>query len=157
MKYLPPIALSLLLGAIAGSAPWAAASAQSSTQPFVEVVAPYVRAVPPGVPNSAAFMTLRNTGSRALTLVGASSPVAQAVELHAHQMNDGVMSMRRIDEIAIAPLGKVVLKPGGLHIMLIGLTRALKPGSPVELTLHFADGSKKKLAAPVVMPGRAKR
>ncbi|NEX19267.1 copper chaperone PCu(A)C [Thiorhodococcus mannitoliphagus] len=115
----------------------------------VSVADPYVRAVPPGQPNSAAFMALSNQTTEARALVAARSDAAEVVELHTHLMEDGMMRMRRVDEIAL-PAGETVqLKPGGLHIMLIGLKGALTPGEAVGLTLVFDDGDEQSLTAPV--------
>ena len=57
--------------------------------------------------------------------------------------------MRRIDKIDVPANGETVLKPGGLHVMLIGLKQDLKVGQIVPVTLTFEDGSKKKIEAPV--------
>ena len=55
----------------------------------------YARAVPPGQPNSASFMTLTSKSDKDHALVEASSPAAEVVELHTHTMKDGMMQMRR--------------------------------------------------------------
>lgn len=125
--------------------------------PSIDVIDPYVRAVPPGVPNSAAFMSLRNTRPRKNALVGVSSSVAKVAELHTHTMKDGVMSMRRIAEIPVAANATTELKPGGLHIMLIGLNRPLKAGDRIDLTLRFADGQALTLSVPVKTVAAAMR
>ena len=109
----------------------------------------YARAVPPGQPNSAAFMTLRNMSDAANAVVSASSPAAEVVELHTHTMDGGMMKMRKIEKIDIPAKGMTELKPGGLHIMLIGLKEQLKPGMKVSLSLKFADGSESSVEAPV--------
>lgn len=109
----------------------------------------YVRAVPPGQPNSAAFMQLKNTDSQAHALVKATSDVAKVVELHTHTNEGGVMKMRQVEKIDL-PAGKTVaLKPGSFHIMLIGLKKPLKVGESVDLNLSFEDGSTLKTFAPV--------
>lgn len=110
---------------------------------------PYVRAVPPGQPNSAAFMTLMNHGDKARSIVEAKSPAAKVVELHTHTMEGGMMKMRRIDKIDIPAQGSTVLEPGGLHVMLIGLAQDLKVGGKVAVTLVFANGDEEKVEAPV--------
>ncbi|MEJ2619027.1 MAG: copper chaperone PCu(A)C [Candidatus Thiodiazotropha sp.] len=110
---------------------------------------PYVRAVPPGQPNSAAFMALHNMGKKDLALVSASSSAAEVVELHTHTMEDGMMRMRRVDKIELPAEQKISLKPGGLHVMLIGLKQKLVPGEKIGLTLSFDDGSELKIDAPV--------
>jgi len=120
----------------------------------VTVTEPYARAVPPGQPNSAVFMHLNNQGSDALKLVAASSPAAKVVELHTHTNDQGVMKMRRIDAIDLPTTTDVELRPGGLHVMLIGLTQDLNIGDEIELTLTYSDGDHASIKVPVkeVMP-----
>lgn len=115
----------------------------------IQIQHAYVRAVPPGQPNSAAFMTLRNMSDKANAVVSASSPAANAVELHTHTMDGGMMKMRQIEKVDIPANGEAVLKPGGMHIMLIGLKEQLIPGMKVSLSLTFADGTKSTIEAPV--------
>jgi copper(I)-binding protein len=110
---------------------------------------PYVRAVPPGQPNSAAFMHLHNGSQTAHALMSAESPAAAKVELHTHTMADGMMQMRKVEKIDLPAGQGVPLQPGGYHVMLIDLKQELKPDQPVELTLVFEDGSRQKIAAPV--------
>ncbi len=110
---------------------------------------PYARAMPPGQPNSGAFMTFKNSDSSAHAVVSASSPVSKVVELHTHIHENGMMMMRRIDKIDVPANGETVLKPGGLHVMFIGLKHDLKVGQTVPVTLTFEDGSKKEIEAPV--------
>jgi copper(I)-binding protein len=109
----------------------------------------YVRAVPPGTPNSAAFMSIHNAADGDHALVSAASPAAKVVELHTHTMEDGMMKMRRIEKIDLPAGKRVSLEPGGLHVMLIGLTQPLKEGDKVDLTLRFDDGSEQRVSAPV--------
>ncbi len=115
----------------------------------VSVTEPYVRAVPPVVKTSAAFMQLRSDDSVERFLVNAESPVAGVVELHMHEHDDGVMRMRRIVHIHLPPKKDVSLEPGGLHIMLFDLKKTLKPGDSVPITLIFDDDSRKTIEAPV--------
>lgn len=115
----------------------------------LEVGDPYVRAVPPGQPNSAAFMTLRNTSAENHALVGAESPAAETVELHTHVDEGGMMRMRRIKRIDLPAGERVTLQPGALHVMLIGLKSELAPGQTVELTLIQDDGERLSIRAPV--------
>jgi len=135
--------LPLLLGVI--STPSLAADAAGS----VSVGDPYVRAVPPGQPNSAAFMTLRNGSTVPHSIISAKSSTAKIVELHTHVNEGGMMKMRQIKQIDVPAHGEATLQPGGLHVMLIGLKGELKPGDNVLITLLFEDGSKKVIEAPV--------
>ncbi len=115
----------------------------------IEVQDAYVRAVPPGQPNSAAFMSITNQGDQDRALLAAESDKAEVVELHTHLMADGMMQMRQVQQIDLPAGETAVLEPGGLHVMLIGLTETLAPGDQVELTLGFDDGSKQTLSLPV--------
>lgn len=111
----------------------------------------YVRAVPDGQPNSAAFMVLVNNSAQDRALVNARSNVSKVVELHTHTKENGMMKMRQVKQIAIKAKNETVLKPGGLHVMFIGLKQALKVGSNVDLQLEFDDGAVVKLSIPVKM------
>jgi hypothetical protein len=124
-------------------------AAKGSAAAEVKVENPYVRAVPPGQPNSAAFLTLVNSSTKAHSVKSASSPVAATVELHSHTNNNGVMEMRQVPQIDLPAKGTTELKPGGLHIMLIGLKQNLKAGEKAKLTLQFEDGSNTTVTAPI--------
>lgn len=115
----------------------------------LEVGDPHVRAVPPGQSNSAAFMSLHNASAEDRALIGAESPAAEVVELHTHVEEDGLMRMRRVEQIPVAAGATTTLAPGGLHIMLIGLKSELQPGQTVELTLIQDDGERIAVQAPV--------
>lgn len=115
----------------------------------IEVKDSYVRATPPGLPNSAAFMTVVNISDKDIAIVKATSKVSKVVELHTHDMKDGVMKMYQVPKIDVAANSETVLKPGGFHIMLIGLYNPLKVGENVELTLELSNGETKNITAPV--------
>lgn len=143
MKSIFALVLTALLLSLSGLA------FAQSTADGVTVGDPYVRAVPPGQPNSASFMTIQNTDGVAHALVAAESSASKVVELHTHTMVDGMMRMRPVERIDLPAGESVALQPGGLHVMLIGLQRQLVPGEAVDLTLIFEDGSKKQITAPV--------
>ncbi|MDS4031517.1 MAG: copper chaperone PCu(A)C [Candidatus Contendobacter sp.] len=122
-------ALSLLLAL--------SASAFAADTTTIKVEKPWARESPPTVTNGAAYMTLVNTGKEADRLVGASGEVSATVELHTHLMEDGVMKMRPIKAIEVNPGEPAALRPGGLHIMLIGLKKPLAAGENFPLRLRF--------------------
>jgi hypothetical protein len=115
----------------------------------VTVASPRARAMPPGTPNSGAFMTFHNGGTAEAKVVSARADVSKTVELHTHVMEDGMMRMRQIPEIVLPPGEDVELKPGGLHVMFIGLTGSLEEGRTFPLTLVFSDGSEQVVQVPV--------
>lgn len=95
--------------------------------------------------NSAAFMSIRNNGADNI-LVEARSDIAQIIELHNHTMVDGIMRMREVKGgIPLQAGATTELKPGGLHVMLIKLTRDLKEGDSFPLELVFKDGASQKI------------
>jgi copper(I)-binding protein len=120
----------------------------------VQVEGAYVRAVPPGSANSAAFMKLTNTDGAVHVLTAAQSPASKVMELHTHTEEGGMMKMRRIEKIELPVGSQVSLQPGGLHLMLIGLTGDLKENQEVEVSLTFEDGSSLPLSLPVKRVGK---
>jgi len=115
----------------------------------MSVDAPYVREVPPGQMISASFMTLKNASDKEVALIKASSDVAKTVELHEHVHEDGMMKMRQVPKIVIPANGTTVLKPGGYHIMLIGLQRKIKAGDKIDINLEYDNGEKETITATV--------
>ena len=109
------------------------------------ITAPFAREVPPGAPASASFMTIENKSSSPLKLISAESDVSEVVELHTHTNDNGVMRMRKVPAIEVPASGKTELKPGGLHIMLIGPHKPLKMGQEISVKLNFEDGSSKSV------------
>jgi copper(I)-binding protein len=95
----------------------------------------WVRSPAPGQKVAGAYMELKSDATA--TLVGVSSPAAARVELHSMALDAGVMKMRPVENIALPPGTAVKLAPGGLHIMLLDLTRPLKEGDKVPLTLSI--------------------
>ena len=118
----------------------------------ISVIDPYVRLVPQGVPTTAAFMTLKNTGTADRKLMRVDSSAAKDVELHNHINDNGVMKMRPVREIEIKARGLTELKPGSYHVMMFDLRQTLREGEKVQLTLSFDDGSSEKVEALVRNP-----
>lgn len=99
----------------------------------------------------AAYMVIHNSTDADDALIGASSPVAEFVELHLSSMDDeGMMSMNQVAEIPIAAHADAELKPGSYHIMLINLTEPLTEGTEVTLELEFMTAEPQTVIAPVM-------
>jgi len=102
--------------------------------PAVQITRPWTRAAGQGG-TGAGYFTLRSAaGDR---LVSASADIARSVELHTHINDNGVMRMRPVPAIDLPAGQEVTLRPGGLHLMLIGLTAPLVVGQRVPITLVF--------------------
>jgi periplasmic copper chaperone A len=100
---------------------------------------------------TAAYMTLTNTGEIDDVLKAVTSPNAARVELHETKMTDeGVMQMRPLENgLPIPAGGTVVLKPAGMHVMVMGLKDGLAEGAELPLTLEFANAGSVEIAVPV--------
>ncbi len=127
----------------------------------ISVEQPWARASPGRAPTGAAYLTLVNRGAEADRLVGAATAAAAKTELHDHQPAANqpaghaghVMEMRPVAEIPVKPGETVVLKPGALHVMLIGLKAPLKEGERFSLTLRFARAGEVTVEVPVAKAG----
>jgi periplasmic copper chaperone A len=125
----------------------ASAWAQQTT---VKVEDAWVRGTVAMQKATGAFMRL--TPSANARLVAASSPVAGVVEIHEMSMENDVMKMRQIPGLDLAADRTTELKPGGFHIMLMGLSGQVKGGDTVPLTLTFEDANKKTFTVDVQAP-----
>jgi len=135
---------ALCVFALALLSPFAAAQAAKPAPPAAACV-PQLRdgwvRLPPGrMPMMAGFGRIVNACAAPATVVAASSPSFAEVELHETRLIDGVSRMRHVPELRIAPDGSAVLKPGGLHLMLMRPAAALSPGSRVAVTFTLSDG-----------------
>lgn len=83
------------------------------------------------------YLTLINEGPAADRLIGAQTDVAATVELHQTTLNNGIAHMQPVSGIDVPAGGRVAIQPGGYHLMLIGLKRALKIGDRFEIALQF--------------------
>ncbi|MBC7685037.1 MAG: copper chaperone PCu(A)C [Bdellovibrionales bacterium] len=116
----------------------------------VSVTAPWVRATVPAQKSTGAYLHLQS--AVAARLVGVSSPVAAAAEMHRMDMQGETMKMRQVDAIEL-PAGKGVnLSSGTYHVMLVGLKRQLKEGDAVPLTLVVQGKDKRRETVTVKVP-----
>ncbi|MBC5763541.1 copper chaperone PCu(A)C [Ramlibacter albus] len=133
-----------------------AAAVSAFAQPApVKAEGAWMRPAVQGQGATGAYVVL--TASEPLTLVGASSPIAEIAEIHEMKMEGDVMRMRAAPEVKLEPGRKVELKPGGLHVMLMALKMQVKAGTQVPLTLQFRNAkgqtSKLELQVPVQVQG----
>jgi copper(I)-binding protein len=119
----------------------ACSPAPSAKSGAVSVTNAWSMATPPGAAVGAGYLTIQNQTGAAVRLVGGETPAAERVEVHTMSMEGGVMTMRPVEGgLEIPAGGAVELKPGGLHLMLIGLKAPLSEGGNVPLTLVFDNG-----------------
>ena len=116
----------------------------SSRAGDLKVLNPWVRAVPPSVTDTAAFMRLENTGDQPARLTGATTPIAaMAMPMETTRkfvQGVEVLGMKAVDYLEIPAHGQRILKPGGDHLMIMNLSSHPHPGEMVTVTLTFEPG-----------------
>jgi hypothetical protein len=100
---------------------------------------------------SVAYFTLENTGKTDDTLVSVTTDIAKTTQIHETKLDSkGVMSMNHLSEGIKIPAGKQVeLKPKGLHLMLVDLTKPLKANDTAVVTLNFEQSGTHKITLPI--------
>ncbi len=139
-----PVALAVLPG-------------RGNAQDGPRLVDVWARATVAGQDMGGAFLRIVG-GRQADRLLGASSPLAMAVELHSMRMEGDVMRMRAVEHIDVPAGQTVALSPGGFHLMLMGLNEPLRPGMQLPLVLRFQKAGEVPVQAEVMLrppPGRA--
>lgn len=107
---------------------------------------PWSRATPGGAKVAGGFLTIENKGSAPDRLIAGSADIAAKVEVHEMSTNNGVMTMRRLDNgLTIEPGKTVKLAPGGYHLMIVELNGALKQGDKLPITLQFEKAGNVKV------------
>ena len=97
----------------------------------------WARATATKARNGAAYIAIKNSSGSGDRLLSGKSLVANSAALHNHVMDNGVMKMRPVGSLNIPAYGTVIMKPGGLHVMLMGLKSPLAKGGSLLLTLTF--------------------
>jgi hypothetical protein len=139
---------NLIIASLVGLS--ATAWAQSTT---VKVEDAWVRGTVASQKATGAFM--RMTPSANARLVSVSSPAAKVVEIHEMAMENDVMRMRQVQGVDLSAGKATELKPGGFHVMLMGLKAPVTGGDTVPLTLTFEDAAKQRFTQEVQAPVRA--
>lgn len=158
------VAASLALGTGTGSAhehgmkkKMSGHSGHQKKATLVRVENAWARATPGLAKNGGAYLTAVNGSNHADRIVGVSSEMAKRTELHTHIHDKGVMRMREVKGgIEVPAGGKVTFKPGGLHVMFIGLHKPLKKGQSFPVTLTFEKAGKRTFEVKVMGVGAMK-
>lgn len=116
----------------------------------VHVDGAYAR-VMPGAKTGAVFMAIENHATSEEKLLAITTDAAERAELHTHKTGeDGVMQMLKIEDGIVIPAGQIhELARGGDHVMLMGLTRDLKDGDTIAMTLTFEHAGEMTVEVPV--------
>ena len=139
------LAAVLLVGGIA--------AAESYSIGSLQIGNPWARATPKGATVGAGYLTITNNGKEPDRLVGGSAAPASRFEVHTTVVEKGVARMRQIPALEIKPGETVELKPGGMHVMMMGLKQPLKQGQKVKATLVFEKAGPLEIEFTVQGPG----
>jgi periplasmic copper chaperone A len=125
--------IAVLAACIASSA-----QAEDVTAGSLKISALWTRATAKNAPVGGGYMTITNTGNVPDRLIGGTSDASNRFEIHEMSMDNGVMKMRPIaGGIEIKAGQTIELKPGGHHVMFVGLKEPFERGQHVKATLHF--------------------
>ena len=128
-----PAILAACLALAAAALAWTAPAALTASDAWVRIV--------PGAEVAAAYLTLHNSGSEPVSIIGVRSPLAGMAMIHETRLTGTQSSMRAREELVVAPGQTVRLAPEGLHVMLHELSQGLKPGDEVPLVLLLKGGA----------------
>ena len=95
---------------------------------------------PPVVKVMAGYMKIYNTSNKDIKIKSAKSKLFKNIEIHLTEMKDGMMRMTKQEDLNIKARGYIELKPGGLHMMLMGKLKHIKKGSTIPVSLSFDNG-----------------
>ena len=123
---------SVVIAVVLAALALAACSGSGGTTGGITVSDAWARTSPMMERAGAAYMVLQNSGAAEDKLLSVESDVAQTIELHETKESGGMMSMSPVPNIPVPANGQAELKPGGFHVMLIGLNRELKVGDKVR-------------------------
>jgi copper(I)-binding protein len=138
--------ISLILAAVLAAALTMSAQAQDITAGTLKISAPWTRATPKGASVGGGYLTITNTGTAPDRLVSGTSDVSSRFEIHEMSMDNGVMKMRSMPKgLEIKPGETVTFRPGGYHVMFMGLKQPFEQGKRVKATLEFEKAGKVEL------------
>ncbi|HUF81334.1 MAG TPA: copper chaperone PCu(A)C [Burkholderiales bacterium] len=147
------------LGALwiaAGMSAAAAVAAHSYGTGDLQVRHPWARATPPGARVAAGYLEIRNSGKAPDRVTGAGTSAAERVELHVLVRDGDVMKMRELQSFEVPARQRLLLEPGGSHLMIVGLRKPFAKGDRIPITLRFERAGELKIELEV-QSGDARR
>ncbi len=106
----------------------------------IKVEDPWIREPPAGADTAALYMKIINKGDVSEYLVSVETNISEKNKIHrTHVTSDGISHMEAISKLEIPPSRELVLKPGGIHVMLLGLKKEIKSGDEAEVILTFEN------------------
>ena len=99
--------------------------------------------------NGAIYFVIHNHSSEADELIGVSSTIAAAAEMHESKMSGDIMQMNQVESVPLDAFAEIGFSPGSLHIMLVDLKQDMRTGDEIEVTLHFKNAPDVNIRVPV--------
>ncbi len=135
--------ISFLAAALIAALLTVPAQAETVTAGSLKISASWARATPKGAGVGGGYLTITNTGTTPDRLIGGSTDISKTFEVHQMSMDNGVMKMRMLPKgLEIKPGETVTFKPGGYHLMFMGLKHQLMQGQHFKATLEFEKAGK---------------
>lgn len=130
-------------------APEAPAAGPAEPAAAIEITDAWASPTPAGVRVGAGYLTITNRQAAPDTLISVTTPRAGRAEIHEMAMEDGVMRMRAVEALTLAPGETITLAPGGRHLMFYEIATPLAVGETAPVTLHFANAGEVSAELPV--------
>lgn len=124
------------------------ASQAEAQENNIEIVNPWVKEAPPGVPVLAGYLLIKNNSKSPISIVGSHSSFFKKVEIHKTEVSDdGMARMTKQTHVLVPPGGVQLFEPGGLHLMLMQPSRRVVEGDAIDVTFEFENGSKRQFTS----------
>jgi len=115
----------------------------------IAILDAWIPEAPPTAKILAGYLTIKNHSKAAVMLESAASDDFGAIEIHASEMHDGMMHMRKEHHLTIDADSSLKLEPGGYHLMLMDQRKPLKAGDQIDIELRFSNGESIRIKAEV--------
>lgn len=102
----------------------------------------WIPQAPPGASMMAGYLTLKNDGDKAVSILAAQSDRFRTVTVHQTVIEDGVSRMRELHLFEMSPGKEITFAPGGMHLMLMEPRRPVAAGDKIEITFLLSDGQR---------------
>ncbi|CAB4660120.1 unannotated protein [freshwater metagenome] len=144
------VGLIASLALVAGVAACSSDDAATPDSPEITVTGQWARQSPMATDMGAAYMIIESDAEDELVGASVDMSVAMMTEVHETVTVDGGMKMQEVSSIKVTPEMPIEMKPGGYHVMLMGLVQPLEVGQTISVTLNFSKSGDKVIEVPVL-------
>jgi len=149
-----PLAVAALVTAVLSPTPMPATAGEHAKAETLKIESAWTPQPPNGAKVGAGYLTITNTGTEPARLVGGTTSISKRMEVHTMTMDGGIMRMRELpDGLVVKPGETATLKPGGEHLMFMGLVSQVSAGETFDVTLKFKRAGEKTVTLKVMPLG----